>query len=533
MATESEIPWRTRVCQVTALAVCLAVGFLVIIDGKRLPISSQNRPTDAANKTRATIQARLASSYGRLPLSFEMNRGQTDARVKFLSRGRGYTLFLTRNEAVLALKKSSVVSAQSSVLRVRVVGANPQAKVIGLDELPGKSNYFIGNDPRKWRTNVPTYAKVEYQNVYPGIDLLYYGNQGGQLEYDFVVRPGGDPRSIQFAVTSEAQEDIRQKAVGSVAQAPNASFEAQSPIANRKSSITAPLRIDPDGDLVIATDTGDVRFHKPAVYQEPFTVQTVQVRGQDEIRNWKLEARHSRNLKSPIANRKSVEARFVLTASIRVGFEIPTYDKTKPLVIDPTLAYSTFLGGRYSDAGSSIAVDASGDAYILGETSSSDFPVSAGAFQATLAGTGGDGFVSKLNADGSALLYANYLGGSTGTFHSRGITIDASGNAYLVGDTNQSDFPTTAGAFLATFNGAGSNAVVTKLNATGSALVYSTYLGGAGDTSADLGGGIAVDASGNAYVTGTACGASDFPVTPGAFQTTFIIGPYCHAVMPL
>jgi hypothetical protein len=174
-----------------------------------------------------------AENYGKLPLGFEANQGQTDSRVKFLSRGRGYSLFLTGDEAVLTLKKPSVVSGQSSVgkwqkpgvrsqesaatgshratdhgpwttdavLRLRLVGANAGAKVEGAEELPGKSNYFIGNDPKKWRTNVPNYAQVKYHNVYPGVDLVYYGTQGGQLEYDFVVAPDADPRAIRLALS--------------------------------------------------------------------------------------------------------------------------------------------------------------------------------------------------------------------------------------------------------------------------------------------------------------------------------------------
>lgn len=230
------------------------------------------------------IQPRLVASYGKLPLSFEVNQGQTDPQVKFLSRGRGYTLFLAANEAVLAVRKPSAFSPQLSasqitgseswspmeesgrllalpgrprrtkdsgrrttpliqnprskienqVVRLRLVGASRSAEVTGSDELPGKANYFIGNDPKKWRTNVPTYAKVRYQNVYPGVDLEYYGNQGGQLEYDFIVAPGADPGAIALDVAAHGH---------------------------------APMRIVADGDLVISTEGGEVRFHKPVVYQ--------------------------------------------------------------------------------------------------------------------------------------------------------------------------------------------------------------------------------------------------------------------------
>src|SRR5437667_55333 len=239
--------------------------------------------------TKPTAQSRthLAASYGKLPLSFEANQGQTHREVKFLSRASGYSLFLTANQAVVALRSrqsgthsgvsrqatptsdefsSSLIATPNSlprflasltpipespapispvtsgdepaipsVLRMKLVGANPSARVVGLDELPGKSNYFIGNDPKKWRTNVPNYAKVKYEGVYPGVDLVYYGNQGGQLEYDFVVAPGADPKAITLDVGTPQ---------------------------------TAPLRLDANGDLMLRGGGGDVCFHKPVVYQQ-------------------------------------------------------------------------------------------------------------------------------------------------------------------------------------------------------------------------------------------------------------------------
>src|SRR6266568_2552631 len=215
-------------------------------------------------------QARLAESYGKIPLSFEANQGQTDPRVKFLSRGSGYTLFLTSDEAVLALRsqkpdaalseakgarsqkdksrQSSVVSSQlqkptdhgqrtTDSLRMKLVGANQAANVTALEELPGKSNYFVGNDPKKWRTDVPTYGKVKYEGVYPGVDLVYYGNQR-QLEYDFVVAPGADPKAITLAVE---------------AGLPRHDLAGQAGLSrhNRRGGVKPPLRIDASGDLVV------------------------------------------------------------------------------------------------------------------------------------------------------------------------------------------------------------------------------------------------------------------------------------------
>ncbi len=359
-------------------------------------------------------------------------------------------------------RTSDLESQAPAMLRMQLVGANPQAKVSGLDELPGKSNYFVGNDPKKWRTNVPNYAKVKYEGVYPGVDLVYYGNQG-QLEYDFVVQPGADPRQIALDVGAGLALPKR---------APQA----------------ASLHVDGNGDLVVATEGGEVTFHKPVVYQQ-----------NDDGNRHRIDGRYVLSTpQSAIDNRQST-----------ISFELAAYDHTRPLVIDPVLVYSTYLGGSGYDAGNGIAVDASGNAYVTGTTYSSDFPTTPGAFQTTH-GYYDDVFVSKLNPAGSTLIYSTYLGGSH-MEGGAGIAVDASGNAYITGDTNSSNFPTTPGAFQAP----GGGGFVTKLNATGSALVYSTSsIGGSA---------IALDAAGNTYVTGGTA-SSNFPTTPGAFQTTFAAG---------
>ena len=425
----------------------------------------------------AATDARVSESYGKLPLHFEANRGQTDKDVRFLSRGLGYSLYLTAGEAVLVLAKPDAHSGQaprdadaqvkSVALRMSLVGAAPKPHVSGLEKQPAKANYFIGKDPAKWRTNVPTFAKVHYQNVYPGIDLFYYGNQR-QLEYDFVVATGADPQKIVLDFRGADK-----------------------------------LEINSQGELVLHAAGGEILQRKPVIYQEIDGV------------------------------RQEIAGNYVRKGANRVGFEVAAYDTTRPLVIDPiVLSYSTFIG-----ATGSIAVDADGNAYVAGGTGSSTLPTTAGAFQPT--GNGGvDVFVAKLNPTGSALVYSTYLGGS-GRDSSGGITVDASGNAYVTGATNSTDFPTTAGAFQPIFGGGStfqaefraSDAFVTKLNATGSALIYSTYLGGFDD---EGGRGIAVDAAGNAYVVGlTSCAqtsftpttrcANNFPITPGAFDTTFTV----------
>jgi len=453
-------------------------------------------------------QAQVVAAYGKLPLSFEANQGQTDPQVKFLSRGRGYGLFLTGDEAVLSLRsqKSGVRSQEPAsrsakletrnakpepripnpesrnptVLRMKLVGANRDTRVTGLDELPGKSNYLFGNDPKKWRTNVPNYAKVAYKNVYPGVDLVYYGNQG-QLEYDFVVAPGADPKAIRLGIETG-----------------NSKLET-----SQSSVVGSQLSVAQNGDLVIATEEGEIRLHRPLVYQ-------------------------FENPKSKIQNRKFLDGHYVLrpvgpdlakpksnpstdgeNPKYEVAFEIGKYDASRPLIIDPVLSYSTYLGGSGNDSATAIAVDSSGNAYVTGYTSSSDFPA-VGALQPANAGSN-DAFVAKLNASGTALIYATYLGG-TGNDFGRGISVDSLGNAYVTGETHSTDFP-TANPFQPAYGGGLWDAFVTKLEPTGSILVYSTYMGG---TDRDYGTGIAADSSGSAYVIGFTS-STDFP-TANPFQ---------------
>src|SRR5213593_2849491 len=448
----------------------VSAGVLVLLAawGSRSGTPGAAKSAPASVVSPEAVRPRAVQNYGKLPLSFEANRGQTDARVQFLARGQGYTLFLTSHEAVLSLQKSQAGSPKgekltspasmpkgeqrttSAVLRMRLVGANADGRVEGAEELPGKSNYFIGSDPKKWRTNIPSYAQVRVGNVYPGVDLVYYGNQG-QLEYDFVVRPGANPSVIRLALAS-----------GSSAGG-GGSREARGP------SEKYLAKIDQNGDLLVRMEDGEVRFHKPVVFQPASAT----------------DGRRS-------ADRIPVDGHYTLSGHDQVAFAIGGYDKTKPLVIDPVLSYSTYLGGSGGDLGTGIAVDASGNAYVTGFALSSDFPT-ANPFQPTKR-RGANAFVAKLSADGSTLVYSTYLGGTGATaadncFAGGGggdagnaIAVDASGNAYVTGYTFSSDFP-TANPFQPTNQGrtsnfCGANAFVAKLNATGSALVYSTYLGG-------------------------------------------------------
>ncbi len=429
---------------------------------------------------------RLAAAYGNLPLSFEVNSGQAGSDVQFLSRGKGYTLFLGGGDAVLSLQQPGHLPGATdngkrttnSALTMRLVGADTEAKATGLDSLPGKVNYFIGKDPAKWRTNIPTYARVRYQDVYPGVDLLYYGNQG-QLEYDFVVAPGADPNVITL--------DVGAALVAARPGHPQG----------------VPLRIDGNGDLLVNLQGGEVRFHKPVVYQPTesrlFSVASGQPQGTTD---------------NGPRTTDILDGKYVLKGANQVSFEVASYDRTRPLVIDPTLTYSTYLGGSQGDVGYAIAVDSSGDTYVAGQTCSTDFPT-VSPEQAANAGQC-DAFVTKLNPTGTALIYSTYLGGSGGD-QANGIAIDSTGNAYITGITNSTNFPTTAGSFQTTYQGGDSDAFITKLNPAGSALVYSTYLGG---TDADSGNAIALDSSGDAFVTGETY-SDPFPTTAGAFQTAY------------
>jgi hypothetical protein len=528
------------------LGIILALMLLGILTTKVLsqPSDLPEKHSTKQDQLVHTIQPRLAQNYGKLPLSFEANQGQTDPSVKFLSRGGGYTLFLTLDEAVLSLVKpptrralmpgragASAASLKvgglplpsgllqspldlfrpsalldtktapetpgsppTSAVQLQLAGVNPHAQVVGLDKLPGVSNYFIGNNPKKWRTNIATYAKVKYQNVYPGIDLVYYGSQG-HVEYDFVVNPGANPRAIRLSVAA-----ISPSPKGAKSSSP---------------------QIAANGDLTVPTDIGAVRFQKPVVYQE-----------------------------SSGGARAYLDGRYALAKGGEVAFVIPKYNPRSPLVIDPVLSYSTFLGGNGLDEVQGIVVDSSGDAYVSGMTASTNFPATPGAFQTSLpaistgysyfAGGPTNTFVAKINPSGTALLWATYLGGSfEEAYGAQGIAVDSTGDVYVTGQTSSTDFPVTPGAFQ-TVNGAAGqstpgggegDAFVTKLNPTGSALVYSTFLGGT--TSESNGTTIAVDASGNAYVAGNTQ-ATDFPVTSGAFQTSPGGGYYgnCSGTIP-
>ena len=465
---------------------------------------------------------KLDAHFGRLPIAFEANAGQADRSVKFVARGLGYTVALTPTEAILALRKGQ----QTEVVRMTLVGASAEPRVEGRDALAGRTNYYAGNDRANWHTNIPTFAKVRYESVYPGVDLVYYGNQR-QLEYDFIVAPGARPSAIALSFAGARD-----------------------------------MRVDADGALVLGLARGEIRQPAPVVYQD--------VRGA----------------------RKSIAGRFVIKNKDArlVAFEVGRYDTKRPLVIDPTIGYSTYLGGADWDGATAVTVDAAGSTYVTGFTISGNFPVTtspcdqssgpvyctfvtkisaAGTliYSTALAGSDGraiavdaagniylsggagplfsivngyqpfqqgnlDGYVAKLDSAGS-LVYSSFIGGG-GNDIALGVAADASGHAYAVGYHNSANgLQTTANALLS-YNpswgcdGGGATGFLVKVNtnAVGAgSLDYATNIAGAyNGTNAALG--VTVDGAGNAYVVGGTSSPA-FPTTPGAFQTTFDGAPQC------
>jgi hypothetical protein len=441
---------------------------------------------NAAGASRAEVAA--ARAYGSLPLSFEANAGQADPSVNFVAHGSGYAIILTNDGVVLSLQQpdetDQVLDRMSAKVRKRfeakkfyrfssrfhhkqkadslklqVVNGNGSPQVKALEKLPGKSNYFLGNDPNKWRTGIPTYGRIEYKGVYPGIDLSYYG-QKQQLEFDFRIAPGADPSDIRLAADPQHS-----------------------------------LRIAKDGSLEIGKPGQEVHLFPPQIYQ--------------------LEG----------GRRSMVQGGFVSAGNRTIAVKVSSYDHTKPLIIDPTLAYSTYLGGNGSDYSGGIVVDSQGDAYIVGQTSSTNFPNQNG-YQSS-GNADGVAFISALNSTGTALIYSTYLGGSGGDWGTS-IALGPGGTVYVTGATMSSDFPVLNAlqTSLGTPNGNAFIAAISTTQSGISSLLYSSYLGGGGNatTSAgDEGLAIAADSSGLAYVTGqTASDGSTapFPTTSNAYQST-------------
>ncbi len=382
-------------------------------------------------------QAAVQKKYGKLPLRFEPNVGQFDSRVRYVARGTGSTVYLTGTEALFALQGQN----DRSVVRMKMLGSRQPGEWTALEKQPGISNYFIGNNPKKWHTDVPNYGRVVARGVYPGIDLICYGN-AGKLEYDFQVGPGANPRQIELAWEGADS-----------------------------------LKLNADGDILLATRLGNIVQKKPRVFQE--------------------------------FNGKEIEiaSAYTLKRGNRVQFQLAAYDRRRALRIDPVvLTYSAHLGGTNSDFVSAIAVDSSGAAYAAGYTFSTDFPL-----QSPYQASARSAFITKLAPGGNTLVYSTYFGG-TNTTSPWGIALDSTGAAYLTGMTQASDFPTQS-AYQSALKGS-LDAFLLKLAPAGNALVYSTYFGGDIDDQAYA---IAVDSTGAAYIAGQTR-ALNFP-TQSAYQT--------------
>lgn len=447
--------------------VALLLGASIAPQPARNPIQATHAAHPALSSSApSSHHAEILSSYGKLPIGFEANNGQTDRSVQYLAHNGPVSVFLTSDGAVISMSRQDSMPGRSKgavdprpmlrmqardshavhtfAFKVSFEGSAKHSRLVATDRLPGTTNYLIGNDRAKWHTGIPTFGRVDYTSVYPGIDLTYYGTNG-RLEYDIDVAPAADPSAVKMKIDGADT-----------------------------------LALDNDGNLVASVGAERALIGKPVAYQ------------------------------ADGAARRPVKASFVLRDKSRVTIALGDYDHTKALVIDPAIIYSTFLGGSVAEV-QALAVDPTGNAYITGWTCcGSNFPV-LGGVQKQLNGIN-NAFVTKLSVTGT-LVYSTYLGGSQ-TDIATGIAFDTAGDAYISGYTNSPNFPVTSGG--GSLNG-GFDAFLTSLNPAGSSIRYSMYLGGSGD---DLGMGVAAEPSGTAYIVGQTF-SNDFPTTnANAFQTS-------------
>ncbi|MGA9751411.1 MAG: PKD domain-containing protein [Acidobacteriota bacterium] len=399
----------------------------------------------AGQDAKPPVSPALRTTYGRLPLAFEPNVGQADPAARFIARTPGGLVFLTRGNVVLATETGATrpgegilpgpaAAPKVHVVRIALAGSSPDAAMTGSDLLPGRSAYLLGNDPSRWHTDVPSYAKVRWREAYPGIDVLFYGRDR-RLEFDFVLKPGADPARIALVPAGAGS-----------------------------------LTLSPEGDLTIGAGSGVLLLKRPQCYQV-------------------LDGR-----------RVPVKGQFRLERG-RVGLRLGPYDRSRPLVVDPVLVYSTYLGGSGDDTAYAVTVNAAGEAYVAGETLSTDFPLFSPGQSSNLGGN--DAFVSHFNASGNALLYSTYIGGG-GTDNASGLAVDAAGAMYVTGWTGSVNFPTTAGVFQPVLIG-GYDAFVAKIDPSGHTLDYGTYIGGTLNDEATA---IALDGAGDAVITGVTYSAN-------------------------
>jgi hypothetical protein len=520
----------TAICTFKRRRGPIAEGLVVMTLFVWVLMSSPGRQVGAQSSAQdpSGSSDRIREAYGQLPLGFERNVGQTDKKVEFLARGSGYTLFLNKGAEVVLSLRAARSADGGAVLKLRLAGSNRESSGAGQAELRGKVNYLVGTNPAAWRRGVDLYGEVRYRDVYPGIDILFYGNQR-ELEYDFIVQPGADPSMI------------------------GVEFEGADTIV-----------INDEGELVATIGEREVIQQRPLIYQEVGGA-TREVPGR-----YVLVSRTRAAFKVGAYDRERtlvIDPVLVystyLDGTLRVGagseggagiavdtsghvyvtggtnaVEFPTtagsldtnWNGGSDVFVSKLdasgsgLVYSTYLGGTASETGRAIVLDADGSAFVTGTTSSDDYPTTRGAFDASWNG-GDDVFVTKLDPGGAVLAYSTYLGGNDREICA-GIALDGEGGAYVAGTTFSADFPATAEAFDTSLNGA-NDMFVTKLDPSGAALAYSTYLGGGSYDYNHYA--LAVDPAGSVYITGDTLSA-DFPTTAGAFSTTKI-GFYWDAVV--
>ena len=470
------------------------------------------------SSVRQEPRAQMTSSkdrYGSLPLAFEANRGQTDREVDFLARGNGYTLFLTQGGgATLSMLGKSVAERaenRGASLRLEFAGSLESSHGTGQQRLPGTVNYLTSRDRDAWRSNVPTFSRVEFRDVYESIDVIYYGHQG-QLEYDLLIHPGGDPNQIRLRfsgadkVAVEPSGDLSIAVAGhTLVQRPPVVYQD---LAGARAIVAGRYIVEASGEVafrVAAYDATRALVIDPVLVYSTFLGGSLQpaVMGGTSIAT------------------SSDGATFVAGSTNAVDFPHSagafddSYNGSSDIFVaklspdGATLIYGTYLGGSGGDSPSGIALDAVGRLYLTGFTESSNFPTTPGAFDRTWNG-GQDVFVATLSANGDSLEYSTFLGGSSQDDSGR-IVVDGAGNAYIAGDTYSPAFPTTSGAYDTTWNEV--EAFVAKFNPSGG-LVYSTFVGGSAE---DFSRGIAIDAAGAAYMVGHTA-SHDFPTTVGAYD---------------
>jgi hypothetical protein len=497
----------------------------------------------------APEQGAVSSLLSALPLAFEVNRGQAAPDVRFLARGNGYTLYLTTTDAIIAGSAAHAGAAQMT--RFHLVGANTQAAIVGLGRQPGTTNYLIGKNLRQWHTGVSLFNKVAYRPIYRGIDLTYYGTQG-HLEYDFHLAPGADAQAIHFAISGSARPHLDSAGdlmIGSLRELRPVAYQQ---VNGHRHRVSSRYVLRARGQVGFALG---VYNHNLPLVIDPVVLSFSAIYGFNNVITAITLDRAGYIYVTGYTNPggQIITVTHSYTGTVSAIGDSAFVAKINPN--HPHLIYSAYLGGSASNTGLAIAVDSRGDAFVAGQTTSSDFPITTGAYQPCIKGAS-SGFITKLDPSGRHILYSTYLGGSTSNTNQggdnviTGIAVDSTGHAFVTGSTFAYNFPLAVGD-VATDGAAGcpgwiyrndtnrtlhghpfqgslgygkgslgsqEDAFVTKLTPDGKSLVYSTYLGGSGTDTAS---GIAIDGSGNAYITGQT-NSPDYSAPRHAFQAQLV-----------